>query len=515
MSGVIGSKRWGAVGVVLALALTTYLVLRPDSARELAERLVGCVRGPCDGDDPATVGGTRTVDPRVRVWSRTITLRTADGGASARIENGQPGDTVWLDRGGPERIEDGNLGATSISAPDTAQHTGYYRYAGSALRACGRAGDRPEIRCTRWTAAGDPPPDRDMRAVDRLLERYDHRAGLWENDASTWQSANALTAVLGYVRRTGDRQYLAYLDETYRHGDVARIGIPRRTGYNDDELWWALAWIQGFDLTRDPRYLTAARTIVDGLDDQRTTFCGGGLAWARIGIDPDQRPWEQVNTITNALYLTATARLSTRVDQPDRARYLAGATAAWSWFETAPGRALLDPSGLVDDHLLRSGDTCVLDDENRRWTYDQGMLIDGLVALYQATGNDAPRAAADRIAAAATRDGSPFIRDGILVEAAATDCPGTGCRDVETFKGVFVRAYRDLLDTGRSTAATAEFLTRQADSLRDRGDEYGFRWRGPVAEDDRPNFATQAAAVDALTAAIAPGSQRVPDEPGR
>ncbi len=495
------ARRAVVVGVVVGLVLGAYLVVKPQSLHYGASTEVpGCLDRPCDGDDPRTATGIRRVNPQVRVWARTITLTTTGTGAWASIVNGQPGDSVWLDRTG-RSSRDERLTAT-IAVAATAGDTRFYRYDDGLLRACGKAGDRPEVRCTRWTEQADPPPDRRLRAIDRLLDRYDLGTGLWENDASTWQSANALTTVIDYAARTDDLQYLAYVDDIYRHGDVARIGVPRRTGYNDDELWWALAWLRAFDLTHNPRYLTAAQVVVDGLDDQRTTFCDGGLAWARVGVDPDQRPWTQVNAITNALYLTATAQLSTRVDPSNRSWYLARAQTMWDWFTTRAGRALIDRSGLINDHLdlAPSGDTCVLADEGTRWTYVQGAVIGGLVALGQATGHNDLFATADTIASAVTRAGSPFIQDGVLEEPSATNCPGPRCRDAETFKGVFVRNYRQLVDSGHSRSATLEFLIRQADSLPADTDEFGFRWQGPRRPDDLPNFATQAAAVDALNA---------------
>ncbi|WP_157762288.1 glycoside hydrolase family 76 protein [Nocardia yamanashiensis] len=472
---MIGSKaaRWWALVGIVVLATAIHVLSRPEPAHEVAAP--------------------------VRVWSRVITLTAADGRATAAIDNGGPGDSVWLDRGDGElRVRAGRVGTAAVAEHGTSARTDSHRYGGDRLRACGKAGDRAEIRCTRWTSADDPAPDRVGRALERLLDRYDHRTGLWENDSSTWQSANALTTLLDYATRTGDRQYLGYLEETYSHGAVSDLGVPRDTGYNDDELWWALAWIEGYDLTHEARYLEAARRIVDRMHDRRASFCGGGLAWARTGVDPELRPWEQVNSITNGLYLTATAALAARVDPALRTTYLDRATATWDWFATRSGHPLLDSTGLINDHLDRYDDTCVLVDENRRWTYGQAALISGLVALHRATNNPEPLAAADRIATAATGSGSPFLDDGVLIEPSAVNCPGPGCRDAETYRGVFVRAYRDLLDTGASRVASPEFLTRQANSLRGAADEYGFRWQGAAAADDRPNFATQAAALDAL-----------------
>lgn len=454
---------------------------------------------------PRPGGDSFGAGPQARLWWRTITLMTGEDGASARIDGGRPGDRVWLDRSvDGSRVADGKLTVATIPEASIAGETAVVSYAGGLLRACAEADDRAVVRCTRWTSAADPTPDRRTRAVERLIDRYDHDTGRWSGDGGTWQSANALTALIDYMHRTGDRQYVGYLDDVYRHGDVARTGVPKQTGYHDDELWWALAWIDAYDLTHEARYLTAARTIVDALDDQHASFCGGGLIWARVGTDAPQHPWDQVNSITNALYLTATAQLAVRVEPQAQAGYLSRASTAWQWFGRPPGQLLMDSSGLVEDHLDRYGDTCVVVDAGKRWTYGQGQLISGLVALSRATGDTGLLGDADRIATATTRSGSEFIDNGVLTEPSATDCPGPECHDAGTFKGVFVRAYAELLDTGRSRAATATFLTTQANSMPHTAiDDYPFRWQPPMIAKDQPNFATQAAALDVLNAADA------------
>ncbi|MFE3188334.1 glycoside hydrolase family 76 protein [Nocardia sp. NPDC059240] len=475
-----GRAGWGVAALVLVVA-AILLVVQPYSARE------------------SVAPGTVTL--QVRQWSRVIALNAVEDMATATIGNGQPGDSVWLDRRGDRAASASRLETVTVAAGSTAAHTQPHSYAGGVLRACGKAADRPEIRCSRWIGSQEPPPDRRTRALERLLDRYDHDTGLWENDASTWQSADALIAVIDYMARTGDRQYLGYLDETYRHGSVSRTGVPRDTGYNDDELWWAWAWVRAFDLTGDSRYLDAARAIADRADTQRAASCGGGLRWARTGIDPQLHPWTQVNTITNGLYLTVTALLSTRVESASRPGYLGRAQQAWQWFTRQHGHALFDGSGLIDDHLdIDADNSCGVTDPGTRWTYDQGVMMSALAALYRATGSRDLLGAADAIAAATTGPGSPFLQAGLLGEPAATDCPGPACHDAEVFKGVFVRSYRELLDTGHSRTVTADFLNRQADTLTGVDDEYGFRWQPLPQPDDRPNFATQTAALDALDA---------------
>ena len=90
-------------------------------------------------------------------WWRTISLHVSDsdGTGWASIENGQAGDAAWLDRsfdGGT--TWEPSIANTSIPAGLTAWRT-LTRFFNSTrgiglLRACGKAGDRPEIACTPW-----------------------------------------------------------------------------------------------------------------------------------------------------------------------------------------------------------------------------------------------------------------------------------------------------------------------------------------------------------------------------
>src|ERR1700758_897890 len=83
-----------------------------------------------------------------------------------------------------------------------------------------------------------------------------------QDTARWWNSANAITAVIGYMSVTGDRSYLkSVVENTFTkapgvHRPVARVSLARplavlrRTsypgfinGFYDDEGWWALAWI--------------------------------------------------------------------------------------------------------------------------------------------------------------------------------------------------------------------------------------------------------------------------------
>src|SRR5262245_52029742 len=72
----------------------------------------------CDRRDPAVAQGDRIAGTST-VWSRQIVLHISDGDnmAWASIDNGDPGDEVWLDRsfdGGRTWTDGSKLGDTTI-----------------------------------------------------------------------------------------------------------------------------------------------------------------------------------------------------------------------------------------------------------------------------------------------------------------------------------------------------------------------------------------------------------------
>jgi hypothetical protein len=107
----------------------------------------------CEPTDPDK--GTVSVIDTASVWGRSIKLHTTSGGAAwASIENGQPGDEVWVDRSFDGGCAwDPKLGDTFTPQGWTLWRTlGYLQdYPALAMvRACGKAGDRVDIACTAW-----------------------------------------------------------------------------------------------------------------------------------------------------------------------------------------------------------------------------------------------------------------------------------------------------------------------------------------------------------------------------
>ena len=327
----------------------------------------------------------------------------------------------------------------------------------------------PDYRA--WAAAG----------ISALQRWYDPSTGQWKS-TSWWNAANALTAVIGYTKLTGDGTHAGVIETTFtaarrRHANFIN-------NYYDDNGWWALAWVAAYDLTRDHRYLDAARTIfahnVAGWDDT----CSGGLWWN------ESKGYK--NAITTELFLTLAARLHQRVPGGDGS-YLTWALRAWQWFSA---HGLIGADGLVNDGLTA---TC----ENNggpTWTYNQGVILGGLGALFEITGDHAYLAQGESIAGAVlTKLTTP---PGILTEPCEAGGPGCDGDQVQ-FKGIFVRYLYDFWLRSRQPAYR-EFILANARSLwagnRNVNDQFGLCWTGPF---DRADAARQSSALDGLNAAVA------------
>jgi predicted alpha-1,6-mannanase (GH76 family) len=142
------------------------------------------------------------------------------------------------------------------------------------------------------------------------------------------------------------------------------------------------------------------------------------------------------------------------------------------------------------------------------WTYNQGVILGGLTALYQITGDPACLAQAEVIADAALREltGPPSAGPpsaglaGILAEPGEASAARDG--DHTQFKGIFVRYICDLYTESPRPAYRAFVLANARsiwDNNRNAENEFGLRWAGPF---DKADASRQSSALDALTAAV-------------
>ncbi|WP_433205170.1 glycoside hydrolase family 76 protein [Dactylosporangium sp. CS-047395] len=441
----------------------------------------------CDGRD-AALAPTDRASVSATLYGRRFTIHVNDTDAMiwGVLDGGQAGDEIWLDRSfdGGRTWVDSRIGDSVVAAGATGVRSRQYNVDNwatngvGALRACGKAGDRPELVCSAWARSTWNAWDRRTAAATALMMQYNMGTGLFGNEA-WWTSANALTAIIDNARRSGMGSYRYAIATTYDKQLNARLG-QFRNEYLDDTGWWALAWVDAYDLTGDSRYLTTARAGADHMFAYWDTRCGGGVWWK---TDRTVK-----NAIENSLYIQLNAALSKRIagDTVYRARAQAG----WAWFQTT---GMLNGQNLVNDGINLS--TC-RNNGNVTWTYNQGVLINALVQLNRLTGDAAALATARRIGDALTT--STYLSPGgILREPNESS---TCSDDGSSFKGAAVRGLGALNTVAGGVYNT--YLKRNADSAyandRDTIDAYGSHWAGPRTA---TSHSCQHSALDLLNAA--------------
>jgi predicted alpha-1,6-mannanase (GH76 family) len=457
----------------------------------------------CDGASASGSTGNYQPVPDTTLDGRDISLHVDSSGmAWASISGGAPGDEVWMDRswnGGtswPDGSSEGRVstpsGATGTQTIEVNIDDTLGRLYGGAVRACGRAVTGQNGSCTAWTRADAVHTS---AAADALMYSYDPYNAWWPS--SWWNSAVALISIIDYTRQSGDTQYKWIIDRTFQVNKVAFPAGTRSTDpiqgdfistATDDTEWWALAWIDAYDLTGNQTYLNEAVTIMNYVNTMwDTSSCGGGVWWNT------QDTYK--NAVTNGLYVLLTASLHNRI--AGDTSWLTKATTAWNWFQAS---GMINSSGLVNDGLSSScgnnGGTV--------WSYNQGLAIGAATEMYHATGNASDLSEAQHLANSAVNSPS-LVSNGLLTESC--DSLTTTCDDNQKqFKGIFMR-YLGALNNAVGGGTYTGFINTQTNSLwnydRDTLNEFGERWSGQTSSTN-PNVSdwrTQASALEALLAA--------------
>lgn len=458
----------------------------------------------CDGADSGSSVGNTSPVPDTSLAGRDIALHVDSGGmAWASISGGAAGDEVWMDRswdGGASWPDGSSKGRVSTPAGATGTQTVEIniddplgRLSGGAVRACGRAVTGQNGSCTAWARADAVPTS---AAADALMWSYDPYTAWWPS--SWWNSAVALMSVIDYTRASGDTSYQWIIDRTFQVNKAAFPAGARSSDAiqgdfisqaTDDTEWWALAWIDAYDLTGNQTYLNEAVTIMNYVSTLwDTSTCGGGVWWNT------QKTYK--NSVTNALYVDLTAALHNRI--PGDTTWLSQATTAWSWFQSS---GLINGSGLVNDGLTGA---CANNGQTV-WTYNQGLAIGAAQEMYKATGNGSDLSEARYLADSAVNSPT-LVSGGLLTESC--DALNATCDDNQKqFKGIFMRFLGQLNTDGAVGGVYDSFIQAQTASLwgsdRDSLNRIGERWSGQGSSTN-PNVSdwrTQASGLEALDAA--------------
>jgi len=378
-----------------------------------------------------------------------------------------------------------------------------------------------------------------------------------QDTARWWNSANAITALIGYMAVTGDRSYLkSVVENTFAkapgvHRPITTVASMTRSltalrrasypgfinGFYDDEGWWALAWIDAYDLTGEERYLAAAEDIFRDMTGGWDDVWNGGIYWGKHNGQPDRTGAAAVpagwhgpykNAIANELFISVAAALALRRRRQggeDHTDCLDWARRGWAWFSSPSpdGVAMINAAGLVNDSPDNGG---VNNNTASIWSYNQGVLLRGLSDLTELTGDQVYRARAEEIADAfitnpwyqAPRPGKglapqpPPTQSGVIhgILHEHDECQADGAArprgsmpgvDSTLFKGIFVRNLARLYQaTGKPSYR--QFILANAQSALGHMNEhyqFGCNWAAPV---DVADFVRQAAGVDLINAAL-------------
>jgi predicted alpha-1,6-mannanase (GH76 family) len=329
--------------------------------------------------------------------------------------------------------------------------------------------------------------ERATDGIKTLQSWYSSPTGLYQT-TGWWNSANAVTVLADYARVSKSTQYNSVFANSLAAAQNSSTGFPGFINkYYDDEGWWALAWIDVYDLTGDPQYLSMAKSIFTDMATGWDNVCGGGIWWSK------DRQYK--NAIANELFLSVASHLTNR-DSANKSVYLDWANKEWTWFLQS---GMINARNLINDGLTIStaqdGTKTCTNNGKQTWSYNQGVVLGGLAELSKANTDASLPQTAQTIATAAIT--SMVDSNGVMHDPCEANCGADGVQ----FKGIFVRNLV-ALDRAYPQAAYKSFITANANSIWDHSQgtnyQFGQVWSGPF---DAGQAGSQSSALDAIVAA--------------
>ncbi len=321
-------------------------------------------------------------------------------------------------------------------------------------------------------------PEQKVRAAERTLaSTYDPNTGLFHG-TGWWNSANGITVLVDASRDLNTRDFDGMISGTF---DAAQHKSPGFLNeFYDDEGWWALAWVDAFELRHEARYLKMAQSIFTDMSGGWSDTCGGGIWWKK-----NER---YKNAIANELFFSVAVQLAEITKGKTRAQYLDWAKREERWFLSS---GMINADSLVNDGL----DASCKNNGRTPWTYNQGVLLTALAGMHQLTGDQAALDTANKITAAV----SAHLTDekGVLHDSCEPKCGEDGVQ----FKGILVRNLASLYKSAPSEPirnliiVNADAVWEQA---RTEDNRFSIVWSGPPEDSGTGALIS---AMDALTAA--------------
>lgn len=321
-------------------------------------------------------------------------------------------------------------------------------------------------------------------AINELQEWYNTETGLWET-TSWWNAANALTGIIRYTKVSGDNSYISVIENTFAKTKEFIVPAsdehPKRivknyiNDYYDDQGWWALAWVEAYDLTANKKYLEMAKVIFEEMKSGWDEKCGGGIYWKK-GL-----PYK--SAISNELFMLLAVRLALRTD--NKSYYQEWAEKEWQWFSQT---GMINKLPLVHDGVRENCEA-----KGRHYTYNQGVILAALVDLGKLKEEVKYAELAQKIAMAAITNMS--TETGILKGHPKEEVGNDGVQ----FKGIFMR-HLAYLHRHHAKAEFAEFIGNNAKAIeklatQKNTNHIGSQWEGPF---DKADAGRQSSAIDAL-----------------
>ena len=359
--------------------------------------------------------------------------------------------------------------------------------------------------------ASAAPSASSSAAFAQLADQHNASSGCWGYSCKEylWTSANEMHTAANFLAVAGAGGPGGARAAELVEATFAALGGQVCDCWRDDQTWLILAWLRTAAVTKNASYLLAAEAVFADLVGPWAAWnvsCGG-MMWEK-GV-----PYR--NAVTNELFLTASMRLheATGGRAPPVAglTYLQWAQKEWAWFNAT---AMYDEIlGVFVDGLSQTNCSLAAT-TGGYWTYNAGVLLDGLALLGAATGEPRLPAFAAQIArAAAAFFSDPLDPAGVMREVGcgrpAGACSG---KDGQLFKGMFARhlGYFAALVEGTQpddAAWARAWLANQTAAIVENARTpaagrlaVGYLWQGPYTADDAEPWVAQGAALDALLA---------------